>query len=540
MARFGDMSRMKEYVTNVVGKLKSNRSSADSDNKPVQPNSTADAVMQSTPLWRKKSVLIGGAIVAVAAAAIIGIQQYKQYIHNNTFEIFHVYQNGQYIGTVDQAATVQQLIEEQQLELVNDNPGISMELNIGELTYESEKGFKLTADTESTLDKLASTFTSNAVGIAIKVDGKTLGYVKDEAAAASVLNRLQQQYAPQVAVAAESRQIEALSYNADEADAKAEESANAAEEAIAEATEVGDSSLTIKDVKFVEAVDITVDQVEPTDIVDEEQLYKKIVEGSTKPTKYVVQKGDCIGCIAQKFGISEQVIYENNPSIQGDKITAGDEIDLTVRMPDITVHSVEQLVEIEEIAIPIEYVENKEMREGETRTVQTGVAGSQRLVYDITKENGYILSEELVSQEVIKEAIPTIIEKGTMIVAGVGTGQFSYPVSNYRISSKYGKRWGRMHSGVDFTGDKSIKASDAGVVEFVGTKNGYGKTIIIDHKNGYKTLYGHLSSYDVSEGDKVAVGDKIGVMGNTGRSTGVHLHFEILKNGSTVNPLSYL
>ncbi|GIP18371.1 hypothetical protein J40TS1_40130 [Paenibacillus montaniterrae] len=536
MARFGDMSRMKEYVTNIVSRLKGNRSSKDSQDELDQLNDSTDTVIESTPLWRKKSVLISGAIIAVAAATIIGIQQYKQYIHTNTFEIFHVYQNGQYVGTVDQVDTVQQMIEEEQLELANNNPGISMELNTGELTYESEVGFKLTADTDATLNKLEQSFTSNAVGIAIVVDGKTLGYVKDEIAATNVLNRLQKQYAPQVAAAEDTMQIQSLSYNADEAQAESTSSAKEAEEA----TEIGDSSLTVKDVKFVESVDITVDQVEPTSIMDEEDLYKKIVDGSTKPTKYVVQKGDCIGCIAQKFGISEQVIYENNPQIEGDKITAGDELDLTVRMPEITVRSVEQLVEIEEIAVPIEYVENKEMREGETKTIQTGAPGSQRLVYEITKENGYILSEELVTKEVIKEAVPTIIEKGTMIIAGTGTGSFAYPVSNHRVSSKYGKRWGRMHSGVDFTGDKTIKAADAGVVEFVGTKNGYGKTVIIDHKNGYKTLYGHLSSYSVSEGDKLAKGDKIGIMGNTGRSTGVHLHFEIQKNGSTVNPLSYL
>src|SRR5690606_26967595 len=127
-----------------------------------------------------------------------------------------------------------------------------------------------------------------------------------------------------------------------------------------------------------------------------------------------------------------------------------------------------------------------------------------------------------------------------LIIAGTGTGQFAYPVSNHRLSSKYGSRWGRNHTGIDLTGNKNIKAADAGEVEFVGTKNGYGKTIIINHKNGFKTLYGHLNSYSVSKGDKVDTGDKIGVMGNTGRSTGVHLHFEIIKNGKHVNPLSYL
>ncbi|MFC6334278.1 peptidoglycan DD-metalloendopeptidase family protein [Paenibacillus septentrionalis] len=531
MAGFGDMSRMKEAVASFVKKLGSNRSSKDSNTELDQQHDTADAVISTTPLWRKKSIIIGGAILAVSAAVIIGVQQYQQYIKSNTFEIVHVYQDGTYIGSVEKVEDVQQLIEEEELELANNNPGISMELKTGELTYESEVGYKIAADTETTLSKLEQSFASHAVGVAIVVDGKTLGYVKDEIAASNILNRLQTQYAPQVATAEDARQIQSLSYNANEEEADSAQQQAATNE---------DEAVTIKDVGFVEKVDITLDQVEPTVILEEEELYKKIIDGSTKPTKYVVQKGDCIGCIAHKFGISEQVIYENNPFIEGDRITAGDELDLTVRMPDITVRSVEQLVEIEEIAPPIEYVKNDSMREGESKTIQEGAPGSQRLIYEITKENGYILSEELVEKEVIEEAVPTIIEKGTMIIAGTGTGSFAYPVSNYRVSSKYGKRWGRMHSGVDFTGDKTIKASDAGVVEFVGTKNGYGKTVIIDHKNGYKTLYGHLNSYSVSEGDKVAKGDKVGVMGNTGRSTGVHLHFEIWKNGNTVNPLSYL
>lgn len=158
-----------------------------------------------------------------------------------------------------------------------------MELETGELTYESEVGFKIAADSEETLSKLEQSFASHAVGVAIVVDGKTLGYVKDEVAATNILNRLQSQYAPQAASVQESRQIQSLSYNANEeaADDKASSEANASSE---------DESLTIKDVGFVEKVDITLDQIEPTAILEEEDLYKKIVDGSTKPTKYVVQR----------------------------------------------------------------------------------------------------------------------------------------------------------------------------------------------------------------------------------------------------------
>lgn len=528
MAGFKDMSRMKESATKLVQKLVSKIRPSDSKAIDAEQDQQTDALIQSTPLWRKKSTLIIGGAIILTVASIIGVQQYNQYKANHTFTIFHVYQDGQLVGSVDSEDQVARLVADEQLELSNNNPGINMVLGTGELTYESETAYKLYSDTEATLSRLEQSFVSHAVGVAVVVDGKTLGIVKDEAAATNILNRLQSEYAPSLANSNTTVQsIESLSFNADEETRKA---AAAADE----------PSVTMTEVGFVEDVAVNSVDIEPEQIVDEETLYKTIAEGSTKPTKYIVQEGDCVGCIAQKFDITKQTIYDNNPWIKDDKITIGDELDLTVRLPEITVRTTEQIVELSEIAIPIEYVKNDQIREGETKVIQEGAVGSQKLTYSIVKENGYSITEELVSKEIVKEAVPKIIEKGTMIVVGVGSGKFAYPVSNARISSKFGSRWGRHHDGIDLTGNKTIMASDAGVVEFVGTKNGYGKTIIIDHKNGFKTLYGHLSSYSVSEGDKVAQGDSIGIMGNTGRSTGVHLHFEIQVDGVAKNPLSYL
>ena len=105
-----------------------------------------------------------------------------------------------------------------------------------------------------------------------------------------------------------------------------------------------------------------------------------------------------------------------------------------------------------------------------------------------------------------------------------------------------GTRWGSMHRGIDIArpSSRSILAADNGVVVSAGWSGAYGNRIEIDHNNGYKTLYAHLSSINVSVGQTVSRGSKIGVMGSTGRSTGVHLHFEVTKNGSLVNPLSVL
>src|SRR5690606_6960583 len=162
-------------------------------------------------------------------------------------------------------------IDEEQLELASNHPGISMELNTGEITYESETGFKISADTATTLEKLEQTFTSNAVGIAVVVDGKTLGYVKDEVAAANILNRVQKQYAPLAAEEEESRTIEVMSFSTAEAGGDAEASEAEANNA-KELTSVGDTALSIKEVNFVESVDLTVEQIEPTDIMEEEAL----------------------------------------------------------------------------------------------------------------------------------------------------------------------------------------------------------------------------------------------------------------------------
>jgi murein DD-endopeptidase MepM/ murein hydrolase activator NlpD len=99
-----------------------------------------------------------------------------------------------------------------------------------------------------------------------------------------------------------------------------------------------------------------------------------------------------------------------------------------------------------------------------------------------------------------------------------------------------------MHKGIDIArpSDRTIKAADNGVVVSAGWGGGYGNKIVIDHRNGYRTLYGHMSSLKVKVGQTVSKGTAIGIMGATGDATGVHLHFEVYKNGSLVNPLSYL
>jgi murein DD-endopeptidase MepM/ murein hydrolase activator NlpD len=110
----------------------------------------------------------------------------------------------------------------------------------------------------------------------------------------------------------------------------------------------------------------------------------------------------------------------------------------------------------------------------------------------------------------------------------------------YRLHPIYKTR--RMHTGMDFTADKGTKvyATGDGVVELIENKRwGYGKSIVINHGFGYKTRYAHLSAFKVKGGQKIKRGELIGLIGSTGQSTGPHLHYEVVKNGTKVNPIGY-
>jgi hypothetical protein len=120
-------------------------------------------------------------------------------------------------------------------------------------------------------------------------------------------------------------------------------------------------------------------------------------------------------------------------------------------------------------------------------------------------------------------------------------GKMIWP-SQGTISSGFGMRHGRMHTGIDITRDKGteIRAALGGRVEFTGRQNGFGRTIILNHGRGIKTLYGHNAKIYVRKGMRVKKGAVIAKMGASGRSTGIHLHFEVQKNGKARNPLRYL
>ena len=120
---------------------------------------------------------------------------------------------------------------------------------------------------------------------------------------------------------------------------------------------------------------------------------------------------------------------------------------------------------------------------------------------------------------------------------------FAIPIKGgFRFTSPFGYRWGRLHAGIDLAGPvgMDIHAPADGVVTDAGWENGYGQVIKLRHKFGVSTVYGHLSKIRVKVGQKVSRGDVIGDSGNTGRSTGPHLHYEIRVGGAPINPMTFI
>ena len=168
---------------------------------------------------------------------------------------------------------------------------------------------------------------------------------------------------------------------------------------------------------------------------------------------------------------------------------------------------------------------------------QEGAAGHHQVTALITRKNSTETGREIIAETVLAEPVPQIIEKGTKIPP-----TYMKPLSGGRFTSGFGRRWGRMHQGVDWACPvgTAIMASCGGTVIQAGWYGGYGNCITIRHPDGRMTRYGHLSKILVSSGQSVSQGQKIGLSGNTGRSTGPHVHFELFIGGSQVNPLNYI
>ncbi|WEK54217.1 MAG: peptidoglycan DD-metalloendopeptidase family protein [Candidatus Cohnella colombiensis] len=475
------------------------------------------------------AMVAAAAIIVVTGVVTTVVVARQNYVEAHMVPYYNVVLDGVSVGEISDKDKVAKLLSDKAAQLNKTNSKVIMVMDNQSVTYTDEKAYKKVTDDEATLTRLQGMLTTHAVGVVITVDGKKVGVVRDQQTADALLQKVKDLYVPAAAVATTSKksgpEVRALAYTAKSADDES----------------TSDPQSEIESISFIESVALTSEAIDASELSDLDELFATLTEGEPIPREYTVVSGDCVGCIASKLNISDELIYANNPWIKNDMIHIGDVIDLSESEPPmLNVESIEQVTQLEVIDPPVVYEKDDSIRLGQSKVRTEGKEGQQEVTYRQVKRNGGLIEEEIVKQTIIVEAVPTVILKGTKVIKGQGTGKFSWPVSSARLTSYLGKRWGRMHNGIDMIGKSTIKAADTGIVTFAGFKSGLGNCIIIDHKNGFETVYGHMKSLNAKKGQIVEKGDAIGVMGNTGHSTGTHLHFEIHLNDVVKNPLSYL
>ena len=263
-------------------------------------------------------------------------------------------------------------------------------------------------------------------------------------------------------------------------------------------------------------------------------------------TTYTVVAGDTFNAIAYANDMSISDLEALNPGIDINRLMVGDVLNVKELTPLLSVQTVEEVTYTQAIECPIEEVENSSMYIGDTSVITRGVEGEEEVNATVTYINGQETARTINSTTTLREPTTTVMAVGTKEKPRTAsTGSYQWPIYG-RITSYFGGRYifgsYSYHSGIDIAASygAAVCAADGGTVTYAGYKGSYGNLVIITHDNGTQTYYGHNSSLTVSVGDKVYKGQQVARAGSTGRSTGVHCHFEIRVGGTSVNPLSYL
>ncbi|ARI75561.1 peptidoglycan DD-metalloendopeptidase family protein [Halobacillus mangrovi] len=440
----------------------------------------------------------------IAATALIGLSLSvgTAYAENSFKTTYHVFVDGKRVGIVENEEVVKNYVENRVENAENKHENWDMVVE-EDVSFESEKMFAPDLKNDKVIQSLEEELTIAASAVDLQIDGETVAFLPSEEQADEVVRQLKEKYVD----------AETLT-KLDEAESKGE------------AEKLGDNKSAITDVQLSEKVTKKPTKVQPSDMTTVKEAVAKIEEGET----------------SVRYEMSQDHLMNADANEEEQEQPDGEDVEKTTEKdPLLDVIVKEQGTKTETISHEKEVRETDELYKGDTEVKQKGEDGERTIHFTKTIVNGELDEKEVTKEEVTKEPVKEIILKGTKVVPSRGTGNFEWPAMGGQITSKLGQRWGRMHKGIDIAGvsDRTIKAADNGTVVTAERQPSFGNKIVIDHNNGYKTIYAHLASFDVKEGDVVKKGQSIGIMGTTGHSTGIHLHFEVHKDGSLKNPLSY-
>ena len=305
-----------------------------------------------------------------------------------------------------------------------------------------------------------------------------------------------------------------------------------------------DYKLGIKSMGFSKEIEIVEAYLPSGQLKTVEQAVNELIEEQEQQQIYEVASGDTLSEIAIKLDIPMQTIVDMNDlgSVNA-TLHIGQELIITIPEPELAVTRQEVNYYEEIYNAPVQYIDIDTWFTTQTEVVQQPSAGFRKIVAQENFVGSEKLSQEILKEELVLEAVPKIVKRGTKTPP-----TYIKPLSGGRKSSTFGPRKAptkgasTYHKGLDWatpTGTP-IVASCGGTVAKAGWGSGYGYVVYINHEDGRQTRYAHLSKVQVKVGQKVKQGQQIALSGNTGITSGPHLHFEILIGGKQVNPENYL
>ncbi|TGB01232.1 peptidoglycan DD-metalloendopeptidase family protein [Halobacillus salinus] len=415
------------------------------------------------------------------------------YAESTIEDTYHVYVDDKPIGTVEDKEIVHSYIEDQ-LSSAEDKYGDWQFNTAEEISFEQERAFSPEYTEEKVLSYLDKELTVDVKAVELEIDDETVAYLPSEESAENVIDKWKAEFVkPAMLKKVEERKSEG------------------------------------------KEVELAVDESEIVDV----QLSEPV---SYEPKMMDPEKVASVDEALQALQTGKKTIHLSSDQLMSTRSSEGSSSEKEVKLsPLADVIVTEKGIRTEEIKREKEVIKSEDLYQGETKVKESGSDGEKTVEYVKTIENGKEKNEQVIKETVEKEPVKRVVLKGTKDPS-VGTGSFKWPAHGGTITSYKGKRWGRQHKGIDIAGvtNRSIRAADNGTVVTAEYQSGFGNKVVIDHNNGYRTVYAHLSSIDVRVGQTIRKGSDIGVMGTTGNSTGVHLHFEIHKNGAVKNPMDYL
>ncbi|CAM3625201.1 M23 family metallopeptidase [Aeromicrobium ponti] len=482
-------------------------------------NSATEYTAKSFRNIMNKTVATGFAAAALTFAG--GVSALAN--DDKLMTVYYVYMDDQYIGTVSDKEIIENMVDTKIKELEGSYKGLQLSLG-SELSFIPEQVFESNSEVNNSeaVNEIKDDIEIQAEAAALVIGGTTVAYVENSEQAKAALTKMKASYVPE-------KELKDLE----------ERKASAS----TPLPQLKENETRILDVRFNENVSVSQTKVKPDMIISAEEAAKLLQKGTLEEKKYLVKAGDALSSIASAHNLDMKQLIELNNGLKGDSVLkVGQELNVTVPKPYVKVIVEKEVFKKEKISFEKEVIEDSSLPKGDTKVKQEGKNGIRAATYLISEENGQTIKKEVSEEKVLEEPVKHIVIKGTKVIPSRGEGSFAYPAVGGYISSKVGYRWGKMHKGIDIArpSNRTIKAADNGVIVSAGWDGGYGNKIVIDHKNGFRTVYAHLDSISVSAGQTVSKGSKIGVMGTTGDSTGVHLHFELYKNGKMQDPLKYI